>query len=258
VRQHPDKEAIYLYMKTIERAHMPSKLWQRIKLSRNYSQALEQIDRLLIYWPQFLVHKCKQRLTRLTQVQIRSRRIAAEQERLGERLVPKLSSKVRTREAARERKAESAARVERGIERELLRRLREGNYGEQPLNVSEAIWKKVLGSMEKEGEVEGDVDNDEGIESEDEEEDDVAMEVEYVSDLEESEAELEDIDDWLQDSDEDEGDDDEDEDSTEEDATTKKRKASTVAKKDVKRAKVAEKFKKPVRKQDTIKSTLEW
>jgi len=247
VRQHPEKETVYLYIKTIERAHLPSKLWQRIKLSNNYQKALEQIDQQLIYWPKFMIHKCKQRLTRLIQVQIRSRRIAAEQERLGERLVPKLAPKIRTREAARERKAESAARLERTIERELLKRLRSGNYGEQPLNVSEAIWKKVLNAMEREGEAERDEDMDSGIDSE-EEEDDLEKQVEYVSDIGESEEELEDLEDWLEsedeDEDEDEEEDEEDEDEEDSDdsdadrADAKKRKRTKAAKKNVKRAKV--------------------
>lgn len=194
---------IYLYMKTIERAHTPAKLWERILLSKNYATALQQIDDRLIYWPKFLIHKSKQRLTRLTQVAIRMRRIAKEEERLGERLVPKLAPKVRRREETRERKAEAAAKVERAIERELLERLRSGAYGDNPLNASENVWKKVLKALERQGEGTRDEDMDEGIE-EDEFENEEEMEdeegvgaVEYVSDLGEDEDDLEDLEDWL-------------------------------------------------------------
>ncbi|KAI2621632.1 Mak16 protein [Hypoxylon sp. NC1633] len=206
VRAHPTKGTLYLYMKTIERAHTPAKLWQRIKLSQNYATALKQIDEQLIYWPKFLIHKAKQRVTRLTQVAIRMRRLAKEEARLGERLVPKLAPKIRRREETRERKAEAAAKLERTIERELMQRLREGAYGDQPLNVSETIWKKVLNAMEREGEGMRDKDLDEGIEEENELEDEEEVEyeqeeedgaVEYVSDFEESEDDLEDIEDWL-------------------------------------------------------------
>ena len=190
-------------MKTIERAHMPSKLWERIKLSQNYTRALEQIDERLIYWPKFLIHKCKQRLTRLTQVAIRMRRLAKEEERLGERTVPKLAPKIRRREETRERKAEAAARVERAIERELIERLRSGAYGDRPLNVQESIWKKVLRGLERGGEGTRDEDLDEQ-EEEDELEEEVELEeddvgqVEYVSDIDGSEEEeLGDLEEWL-------------------------------------------------------------
>ncbi|OAA71516.1 protein MAK16 [Cordyceps fumosorosea ARSEF 2679] len=254
VRQHPTKQTLYLYMKTVERAHLPSKMWERIKLSNNYTKALEQIDDRLIYWPKFLIHKCKQRLTRLTQVQIRMRRIAAEEERLGEKLVPKLAPKVRHRERARERKAEAAAKLERTIERELLERLRQGAYGEQPLNVSEDIWKKVLNAMEREGDGVRDEDMDEGIDSDEEEELDSEVEdgaIEYVSDLDESEEELGDLQDWLE-SEEEEV--EEEEESDEEEKLSNKRKRARVIKMQNKRPRQDEREKEKL----TLTNDLAW
>lgn len=196
VRSDPETGVMYLYMKTIERSHMPSKWWERVRLSSNYAKALEQLDERLIYWPKFLTHKCKQRLTRLTQVNIRMRNIAKEEDRLGEKVVPKLAPKVRRREETRERKALSAAKVERAIERELIDRLRSGAYGDRPLNVEEGIWKKVLRGLERAGDGERDEDLDDGELEEEEEEEEGVGEVEYVSDLDEEE-DLEDIEDWL-------------------------------------------------------------
>ncbi|KAG8531943.1 uncharacterized protein KY384_003579 [Bacidia gigantensis] len=234
IRSNPETGVLYLCIKVIERAHMPSKMWERIKLSNNYAKALEQIDERLIYWPKYMIHKCKQRLTRLTQVAISTRKIAREEERLGEKIVPKLAPKIRRREATRERKAEAAAKVERAIERELIERLRSGAYGDRPLNVEEGVWKKVLKGLERQGEGKRDRDFDKGIEEEEEEEEeemekeyeleeDGVGAVEYVSDDEEGEDEedLGDLEEWLGgDSGEDaesgtDDDDDEDEDSDE-------------------------------------------
>ena len=131
----------------------------------------------------------------MTQVAIRTRRIAKEELRLGEKLVPKLASKVRRREETRERKAESAAKVERAVERELIERLRSGAYGDRPINVEEGVWKKVLRGLERAEK--GEEDEEEEVEEEIEGE----AEVEYVSDLEgsglEEAEEMEDFDDWL-------------------------------------------------------------
>ncbi|KAK4189629.1 ribosomal L28e protein family-domain-containing protein [Podospora australis] len=229
IRASP-KGTIYLYIKTIERAHMPSKWWEKIKLSKNYVQALQQIEDRLQYFPKFLLHKCKQRLTRLVQVETRMRKIAAEEARLGEQLVPKMAPKIKAREEARERKALAAAKLERTIERELLERLRQGAYGDQPMNVNANIWKKVLNALENEGEGVRDKDMDKGIEDEEdesekeleeeleEEGDEEDGNVEYVSDFDESDEDLADIEDWLGSEEEDDAeDDDDDEDDSEED-----------------------------------------
>lgn len=61
-------------MKTVERAHTPRHLWEKIKLPRNYTEALKIIDTKLKYSP-LLNHKNKQRLTRIHQYLIRMRRL---------------------------------------------------------------------------------------------------------------------------------------------------------------------------------------
>lgn len=188
---------LYLYMKTAERAHTPSKLWERIKLSKNYSKALAQIDEHLLYWNKFLIHKCKQRLTRLTQVAVTERRMALREE---ERHYVGVAPKVKRREENRERKALAASKIEKAIEKELLDRLKSGAYGDKPLNVDEKIWKKVMGHMEEENEAY----SDEELDEEEDEEDSDEGEVEYVEDDgDEDLVEVEDLEKWLQGSDND-------------------------------------------------------
>ncbi|KAI5953705.1 mak16 [Candida jiufengensis] len=221
---------LYLYMKTAERAHMPNRWWERIKLSKNYNKALKQVDHHLLYWQKFLVHKCKQRLTRLTQVAITERRLALNDE---ERTMVGIAPKLKRREENRERKALAAAKIEKAIEKELLERLKSGAYGDKPLNVDENIWKKVLGKVDEvEQEEEFDDEEDFELESGDEEEDENDMgQVEYVEDSGDDEiVDMEDLEKWLDDSsdndsDEESDDESDEEDSDDEDNTSRKRKA---------------------------------
>ncbi|KIJ61978.1 hypothetical protein HYDPIDRAFT_158561 [Hydnomerulius pinastri MD-312] len=182
-----EKEGVlYLYVKTIERAHTPAKMWEKIPLSKDYSKALEQIDKELKYWPNFTIHKCKQRVTKITQYLIKMRRIKLRQE-------PKLigvKKKLDRREATRERKALSAAHLEKSIEKELIERLKSKAYGDAPLNVNESVWQAILdrekGGKEKELDADeelGLMDDETDGEDEDEEEFEEELEGEFVSDL---------------------------------------------------------------------------
>ncbi|KAJ8773421.1 hypothetical protein K2173_028598 [Erythroxylum novogranatense] len=142
----------YLYMKTIERAHKPNELWERVKLPRNYEKALEIIDKHLMYWPKLLVHKIKQEKIMTT---------------------PRKQMK---REARREEKAEKAAVLDKSIEKELLERLKSGVYGDiynYPVNEYNKIldMEELHANAEDEEEEEPEVEYVEGYDELEEEED---------------------------------------------------------------------------------------
>lgn len=121
-----DKGKLVLYIKTIERQHLPSKLWEKIPLDKNYAKALEQIDGNLMYWNKFIIHKCKQRLTKQTEMLRRMRKLKL-------RGIPELTvikKKQERRDKIREIKAHAAANLEGEIESELLSRQEMGTYGE--------------------------------------------------------------------------------------------------------------------------------
>lgn len=95
------------------------------------------------YWNKFIVHKCKQRLTKLTEMLQRMRKLKLKSK---ERFSV-IKQKTERRDTARMEKAEDRANVEKQIEQELLDRLKLGTYGElyeDLLNLNKDAFDKHL------------------------------------------------------------------------------------------------------------------
>lgn len=180
-----EKEGVcYLYMKTVERAHTPKNMWERVKLSRNFAEALQQIDAQLEFWPSHMINRVKQRLTRIRQTLIRMRKLSLRDRQVS--LVP-IKQKTVRRERQREEKAEQAANVEKAVSEELLERLRKGNYA--IYNYPSNLFNKAVDRLEPLEEpelVEEDIDMEHDLEDE-------LANFAFIEDSEEEEEEEEEV-----------------------------------------------------------------
>ncbi|XP_037803377.1 protein MAK16 homolog [Penaeus monodon] len=209
-----EKGIIYLYMRTAERCPFPAKQWEKVKLSRNFVKALQQIDENLVFWKKYFRQKCRQRLLKITQYLTRMRKLKLGRKK---KLVP-LRRKQEVRLKRREEKALVAARIDNVIEKQLLQRLKEGTY-ERIYNFPQEAFDVRVDGEEVESdvdEVEYDEDKEEEVETDEDVEGQLEKEVVNDDDDDDDDEDDDDDDDDLSSDEDDSGDEEEDDEETRE------------------------------------------
>ena len=163
---------LYLYMKVVERAAFPNRLWERVVLPNDYLKSLKLISRHLAFWQPTMVFKVKQRYTRMKQYMVRKKRLMKKEPEIH---LPLLHSKHHKREKKLEQKAMKAAKIEKVVENELKERLRQGVYSDI-YNFDQKIFDSITDRNKESEKME--IESGDEMQYEEEEEEDVDEEFE--------------------------------------------------------------------------------
>lgn len=120
-------EKLYLFIKEPERCASPKSMYEKIQLSDDYDAALKEIEQNLEFWDPEVIHKCKQRMTKLTEYHERIQYLRENGQK--EYMVRK--TKMNRREKMRALRALTSINFEKEIGEELMARLESGIYGEE-------------------------------------------------------------------------------------------------------------------------------
>ncbi|KRH94635.1 RNA-binding nuclear protein (MAK16) containing a distinct C4 Zn-finger [Pseudoloma neurophilia] len=119
---------LYLFRKVPERVNTPAKTYEKILLDPCYEKALAEIEQNLTYFDPVLIHKCKQKLGKLTQYLIRKYEIDINENKI--KYVAR-RKKIIKLERGRSQKILNRMDIESEIKQELALRLEEGLFGEE-------------------------------------------------------------------------------------------------------------------------------
>ncbi|KAL6122874.1 mitogen activated protein kinase [Nucleospora cyclopteri] len=138
-------DKIFLFVKEPENCNSPIKMYEKIELSLDYEKALKQLDENLEYWDKEIIHKCKQRMTKMFECLQRKRELAEEEQPV----FTVRKTKMNRREKVRALKALNTLRFEKEIGEELMERLQQGIYGEELKDKAEIAEEKAKNYKKK-------------------------------------------------------------------------------------------------------------
>ena len=137
---------IILQVKTPERAHMPAKMWDKIELPEDVTEANKIIDgELQYYYDPWLIEKVKFRYEKLLETLHRQREMRAAPKVLNIPVKPKQEKRLNAREV----RALHVANIEATVKKQLLKNLEDNQY-EGLYNLENDEFEKTLDEVEEE------------------------------------------------------------------------------------------------------------